>query len=112
MTCHTATCHTVTCVSQSLLIHTERLILCVHLCNNISCLKERDLPAAKKDLWNRMTGNIPEVYDPGNANGNVNVYPNSMYIDESGVEPSIRSKKLYIPLDAFFCQSSKSPVHL
>jgi len=73
----------------------------------ISCLKERDLPAAKKDLWNRMTGNIPEVYDPGNANGNVNVYPNSMYIDETGVEPSIRSKKLYIPLDSFFCQSSK-----
>ena len=73
----------------------------------ISCLKERDLSLAKKNLWNRMTGNIPEIYDPGNSNGNVNVYPNSMYIDESGVEPSIRSRKLYVPLDSFFCQSSK-----
>ena len=36
-----------------------------------------------------MTGNTPEIYDPGNANGNVNVYPNAMYIDESGVEPSV-----------------------
>ena len=73
----------------------------------ISCLKERDLSTAKKDLFNRMTGNVPEIYDPGNSNGNVNVYPNSMYIDESGVEPSIRSRKLYVPLDSFFCQSSK-----
>lgn len=73
----------------------------------ISCLKERDLSAAKKDLFNRMTGNTPEIYDPGNSNGNVNVYPNAMYIDESGVEPSIRSRKLYVPLDSFFCQSSK-----
>ena len=73
----------------------------------ISCLKERDLSAAKKDLFNRMTGNVPEIYDPGNSNGNVNVYPNSMYMDESGVEPSIRSRKLYVPLDSFFCQSSK-----
>ena len=73
----------------------------------ISCLKERDLSAAKKDLFNRMTGNTPEIYDPGNSNGNVNVYPNAMYIDESGVEPSIRSRKLYVPLDSFCCQSSK-----
>ena len=73
----------------------------------ISCLKERDLSAAKKDLFNRMTGNVPEINDPGNSNGNVNVYPNSMYMDESGVEPSIRSRKLYVPLDSFFCQSSK-----
>ena len=30
-----------------------------------------------------------------------------MYIDETGVEPSIRSRKLYIPLGSFFCDSSK-----
>ena len=39
----------------------------------ISCLKERDLSTAKKDLFNRMTGNVPEIYDPGNSNGNVKV---------------------------------------
>ena len=73
----------------------------------IACLKERDLTKAKKQLFNKMTGNVVEMNDPGNANGNVNVYPNAMYIDESGVEPSIRSRKLYIPLEAFFCQNSK-----
>ena len=78
----------------------------------LSCVKERDFTGAKKDLWNRMTGNIPEVNDPANANGNINVYPNAMYIDESGVEPSIRSRKIYIPLDAFFCESSKMALPL
>lgn len=73
----------------------------------ISCLKERDLSDSKKELFNKMTGNIVEMNDPANANGNVNVYPNAMFVDESGVEPSIRSRKLYIPLEAFFCQNSK-----
>ena len=78
----------------------------------LSCVKERDFTGAKKDLWNRMTGNVPEINDPANANGNINVYPNSMYIDESGVEPSVRSRKIYIPLDAFFCESSKMALPL
>jgi len=78
----------------------------------ISCLKERDLSDSKKELFNKMTGNIAELNDPGNANGNINVYPNSMYIDESGVEPSIRSRKLYIPIEAFFCQNSKMALPL
>ena len=73
----------------------------------LSCIKERDFSNAKKDLFNKMTGNIPELNDPANANGNVNVYPNSMFIDETGVEPSIRSRKIYIPIEAFFCDSSK-----
>ena len=73
----------------------------------LSCVKERDFSNAKKELWNKMTGNVPELNDPANANGNVNVYPNSMFIDESGVEPSIRSRKIYIPIEAFFCDSSK-----
>ena len=73
----------------------------------LSCIKERDFSNAKKDLWNKMTGNVPELNDPANAHGNVNVYPNSMFIDETGVEPSIRSRKIYIPIEAFFCDSSK-----
>ena len=73
----------------------------------ISCLKERDLSDSKKELFNKMTGNVVEMNDPANANGNINVYPNAMFVDESGVEPSIRSRKLYIPIEAFFCQNSK-----
>ena len=73
----------------------------------LACVKERDYSTEKKALWDKMTGNVSELNDPGNSNGNVNIYPNSMYIDETGVEPSIRSRKLYIPLGSFFCDSSK-----
>ena len=33
----------------------------------LNCLKERDYSGAKKDFWNRMTGNIVELNNPGNA---------------------------------------------
>ena len=79
----------------------------------LSCMKERDFSAEKKDLWNRMTGNIPELNDPGNANGYVNSYPNSLFTTNGLTpEPSIRGKKLYIPIDAFFCDSSKMALPL
>ena len=74
----------------------------------LNCLKERDFSEEKKKLWNRMTGNVNELHDPANANGNVNIYPNVFYnTGELSMEPSIRGRKLYIPLDAFFCDSSK-----
>ena len=74
----------------------------------LNCVKERDFNKSKKDLWNRMTGNIPELNNPGNVNGNVNTYPNVFWSRaDLDIEPSIRGRKLYIPLDAFFCESSK-----
>jgi hypothetical protein len=97
---------------QEVEIYTGGTTLAKYSGEYLSCVKERDFNGAKKDLWNRMTGNIPQVNDPANANGNINVYPNAMYIDESGVEPSIRSRKIYIPLDAFFCESSKMALPL
>jgi len=97
---------------QEIEIHTGGTTLAKYSGEYLSCIKERDFTNAKKDLWNRMTGNISEINDPANANGNINVYPNAMYIDESGVEPSIRSRKIYIPLDAFFCESSKMALPL
>ena len=75
----------------------------------LNCLKERDYDASKKDLWNRMTGNTPDLNNPGNTNGNINSYPNSQFTTaELDIEPSIRGKQLYIPIDAFFCESSKT----
>ena len=73
----------------------------------LNCMKERDYSESKKKLWNNMTGNTKELNDPANANGRVNIYPNSMYVDNTGVEPSIRGRKIYIPLNAFFCNNSK-----
>ena len=79
----------------------------------LNCLKERDYSNSKKTLWNRMTGNIPELNDPGNSNGNINSYPNCQWsTDALDIEPSIRGKQLYIPLDSFFCESSKMALPL
>ena len=47
----------------------------------LNCIKERDFNKSKKDLWNRMTGNTPELNNPGNANGNINTYPNVFFSD-------------------------------
>lgn len=74
----------------------------------LSCLVQRDYSTEKKELWNKMIGNIPELNNPGNAFGNINTYPNAQFSDiNRSVQPSIRNRKLYIPLETFFCQSSK-----
>jgi hypothetical protein len=78
----------------------------------LSCLKERDFNNSKKDLWNRMTGNIPELNNPAFTGNRVNVYPNAMYVDETGIIPSIQGRKLYIPLNLFFSDSSKMALPL
>ena len=33
---------------------------------------QRDYNNTKHDLWDKMIGNIPELNDPANANGNIN----------------------------------------
>ena len=93
-------------------IHSGGVSLARYSGEYLSCLKERDFPAEKKALWDKMTGNVPELHSPENCNGRVNIYPHAQYIDESGVEPSIRGRKIYIPLDAFFCDSSKLSIPL
>ena len=67
----------------------------------------RDRDEAKKELWNRMTGNISELNDPANAFSRVNMYPNTYYTTTSNIRPSIRGRKLYIPLDMWFGRTSK-----
>lgn len=77
------------------------------------CMKERDFSKAKKGLWDRMTGNIKELNDPANSNGNINVYPNVSFTNEGvNIEPSIRGRKIYIPLSCFFCNNSKMSLPL
>lgn len=75
------------------------------------CMAQRDFNNVKKDLWNKMVGNISELNDPANANGNANKYPNAAIQGTPttipGLQPSIRSRQLYIPIDAWFCNSSK-----
>ena len=71
-----------------------------------AAIMHRDM-VGKKELWNKMTGNIPELYDPANAfirNGN---YPNAFYDTNSitnvtNPAPSIRGRVLQVPLSLFF----------
>ena len=69
---------------------------------------ERDFDAAKKELYYRMIGHTAELNDPANAFENNGHYPNAYYSDTTqGPEPSIRSRKLYIPLNIWFTMASK-----
>jgi hypothetical protein len=63
----------------------------------------RDFSADKKELFFKMIGHVPELYNPANSGTRVNSYPNSYYTTNSvGAEPSIRSNILYIPINAWF----------
>ena len=74
----------------------------------LAAMVERDFTAEKKDLFNRMTGNVPELYDPANAYGRVNAYPSAYYTNATaGAEPSIRGRKLYIPINTWFTLDSR-----
>jgi len=76
---------------------------------------ERDFPTAKKELFHKMSGNIPELNDPANANSRMNTYPSAFYTgtidnqnpDANGSEPSIRGKQLYIPINTWFTMDSR-----
>jgi hypothetical protein len=56
---------------------------------------EVSLEESKIDGYNRMIGNVPEVYDPATANGGT--YPIA-----TAVLPSIRSRRVYVPLRFWF----------
>jgi hypothetical protein len=71
-------------------------------------LVQRDFSGPKRALYDQMTGNVPELNDPGNSNGRINMYPNAYFTNLSqGSEPSIRGRRLYIPINAWFTLSSK-----
>lgn len=89
----------ITCGNQTLQKYSGEYIL--------SCA-QRDLSAEKKALFNEMIGHIPEHRDPGNSGARVNAYPSAFYTtNPAGSEPSIRGRKLLIPLNAFFCLNSQ-----
>ena len=71
-------------------------------------MMERDFTTDKKELYNKMSGNVPELNDPGNAYGKINTYPSAYYMgDVQGPEPSIRARKIYIPINCWFTLAAK-----
>lgn len=72
-----------------------------------SCVHQRDTSGSKKKLWDRMTGNIKELYDPANSYSRVNTYPSVHNFDPNlgTPRPSVYGRKLYVPLDTFYSSS-------
>tara|TARA_B110000967_G_scaffold203765_2_gene245013 strand:- start:6122 stop:7768 length:1647 start_codon:yes stop_codon:yes gene_type:complete len=74
----------------------------------MAAMVDRDFSGDKKELYNRMTGNIPDLNDPAYAFGRKNAYPNSPYTTSNlGAEPSIRGRNLYIPINTWFTLNSQ-----
>jgi len=61
--------------------------------------------ANKKEILNRMIGNVPDMYDPANAQGRINQYPHSISTPSTYAEPSIYGRTLLIPLHFWFCET-------
>lgn len=85
---------TITCGSLTLQKYTGKYL---------DAMVERDFTQEKKELFNKMTGNVNELNDPGNAYNRFDVYPNATW-DPTGIgaEPSIRGRTLYIPINTWF----------
>ena len=74
----------------------------------LAAVVDRDFTAEKKELFNQMSGNIPEVYDPANAFGRRNTYPSAtLSTSPNGAEPSIRGRRIYIPINTWFTLDSR-----
>jgi hypothetical protein len=70
---------------------------------------QRDLNGTKRFLYDNMSGNTAELNDPANFSGRRGTYPNVYYnTSQQGPEPSIRGRKIYIPLNAWFCNNSRT----
>ena len=85
---------TITCGNQKLQEYSGQYLLSA---------VQRDFDGEKKDLFNEMIGQVPELTDPANAGPYVNTYPNAYYTtNPAGAEPSIGRRTLYIPLNTWF----------
>jgi len=75
----------------------------------IKNIVERDYPESKKQQFYKMTGNTIELHSPSIAYNRYNKYPNSYYKPNQVIssEPSIRGRKIYVPLPFWFGYSSK-----
>ena len=84
----------------------------------IKNMVERDFTQSKKEMFNKMTGMTPELTTPESAYNRFNQYPNAFYVPPEpgllyvGPEPSIRGRKIYVPLHFWFSYSTKMALPL
>ena len=63
----------------------------------------------KRELIDKMVGNVPELNDPQNSFGRMYQYPHAIKVAQTGianiaVEPSIRGRQIIVPLHFWFCE--------
>jgi hypothetical protein len=74
----------------------------------IRAMVDRDYTAEKKDIFDKMTGNVSDLYNPAGISSRSNAYPSAYYTSSTaGAEPSVRGRQLYIPINTWFCLNSK-----
>jgi Major capsid protein N-terminus len=74
----------------------------------LSAMIDRDFTTEKKRLYDAMSGNTVDINDPGNAFGRENAYPSAYYTTNvDGAEPSIRGKKIYVPISSWFSLNTR-----
>ena len=78
----------------------------------------RDFSDAQKKIFDRMIGNTKDLTDPANFSNRNGNYPNAAYFGSLhqkmpyGLEPSIRSRQLYIPINLWSTLNNKTPLPL
>jgi len=80
----------------------------------IDVASELTTPADKRALWDRLTGNVPALTRPAALNNTVEVQNNELTYspypvgDRATLTPSIRGRRVYLPLPLWF---TKTPGH-
>ena len=71
-------------------------------------MMRRDFSGDKKELLAQMVGQSQELANPAAFSTNGGFYPNAYYTPLApGAEPSIRGRKLYIPINSWFTLTSR-----
>jgi len=74
----------------------------------IKNIMERDYSESKKKHFNKMTGNVHELNNPSIAFNRYNKYPSAYFTPLNiGPDPSLRGRKIYVPLPFWFGHSTK-----
>jgi len=68
--------------------------------------------ANKREIVDRMVGNVPELTDPANAQGRMNQYPHAISGATTTAAPSILGRELVIPFHFWFCEDVGSALPL
>lgn len=74
----------------------------------IRAMVDRDYTAEKKEIFDKMTGNVADLNDPGGISSRSNAYPSAYYTTSTvGAEPSVRGRQIFIPINTWFTMNSK-----